>query len=85
MVQGLSDFFFSFEAGIECRVGFKIHQRNFHCDGLARLTVDCLEDGAHAASVNRFPDLEAVVQYLPDFDFDATHGRWSFRLGFIKG
>src|SRR2546427_13146843 len=82
MVQNLADFFFPFETRIECGIGLKIHQRNLYCDGLSGLPVNCLEDGAHAAAVNRFDDFESIVQHLSHFDIDTAGSCriWGFWL-----
>src|SRR5438876_4485145 len=81
VIQYFADFFFPLKTRIERGIGLQIHERNFYGDGLSGLPVDCLEDGAHAAAVNRFDDFEAIVQHLSHFDIDTagSRGIWGFR------
>ena len=80
MIQNLADLLFPLETGIESRIGLEIHQGNFYGDRLSGLPVDGLEDRAHAAPMNRFDNLETIVQYLPHLDIDAAHRRRTFRF-----
>src|SRR5437773_7236661 len=86
MIQNLADLLFPLETGIESRIVLEIHQWNFYGDRLSGLPVDGLEDRAHAAPMNRFDNLETIVQYLPHLDIDAAHRRRTFRFtSWIKG
>jgi hypothetical protein len=71
MIQHFPDLFLALKSGIEGWIRFKIHQRDFHCDGLCALPVVRLEYRAHAAAMNHFADLKPIVEYLSDFDLDA--------------
>src|SRR5438093_13536191 len=78
MIQNLAALLLPLETGIESRIGLEIHQRNLYRNRLAGLPVDSLEDRAHAAPMNRFHNLETIVQNLPHFNIDTAHRRRTF-------